>query len=116
MRRTLVVVGGALAALAVFSGSAAADDCVNFSRPANGATPWETTRGRWTLISTNEVGTVWAFDTPDGYLDHNSKGDALLDMARCPTGRLTAQLQGELDASGLKGIWSEGCFIKASGG
>ena len=94
---------------AMIPASAFADDCGNFSRTSNGATPWETTRGRWTLIQTDEVGTFWVFDKP-------GDDQALLDNATCPLARLTGQLQGTLDGNNLKGIWSEDCFNKAIGG
>jgi hypothetical protein len=94
--------------VAMIPAAALADDCGNFSRTANHATPWETTRGRWTLIDT-EIGTFWVFDKP-------GDDQALLQNAKCPTARLTGQLQGTLDASNLKGIWSEDCFVKAVGG
>ncbi len=116
MRRTLFVAGAVVAALAVLSGTAQANDCANFSRTANGATPWETSRGRWFLIDTGEpdIGVIWVFGTPDNFM--NGKGDALLDGATCPTARLLAQVGSGLDATKLKGIWSERCFEKAAAG
>lgn len=108
-------VGVLLAVMLVLSADPAwANGCGNFSRTSNGATPWETSRGRWFLIST-EIGTFWVFGTPDNFM--NGKGDgSLLDGARCPQARLLGQLQGTEDSTQLTGIWSESCFERAVAG
>lgn len=113
MRRRLVVGLVALVFGVLWASPAWANDCGNFSRTANGATPWETSRGRWFLIST-PIGTFWVFGSPDNFM--NGAGGALLDSATCPEARFLGQTQGGEDLSRLQGIWSESCFAKATGG
>lgn len=112
MRRGFVIAGSATLGVLLLGGTASASDCGNFSRATNG-TPWETARGRWFLIST-DIGTFWVFGSPENFM--NGAGNAILDNAACPTGRLAGQLRGTLDPAEISGIWSEGCFERAAAG
>ena len=95
------------------AGTAWADHCVNLSRGAANATPWETTTGRWSYIAP-DVGSFWVFDTPDGF--HAGTADALLEgSGACNAARLQGQTKGDLTIDSLKGIWSEDCVNEAAG-
>jgi len=114
--RAKIFVAAPMAAAAVLLSPAAAwaDHCVNVSRGAGNAVPWETERGRWFYIAP-DVGAFWAFDTPDNF--HNGKSDGLLDgSAACNSSRLMGQTQGELSIDALNGIWSEDCVNAALAG
>lgn len=102
-RKVVVATAAAITVLAAPS-AAWADHCVNLSRGAGNATPWETERGRWFYIEP-DLGAFWVMDTPR---------DALLeDSAACNGARLTAQTGGELSIDTLDGIWSESCVEAA---
>lgn len=102
-----VVIAGVLAA----SGAAFANDCVNLTRPLNGATPGDQ-RGRWIALDEPFLGgETWLFLSPDNFM--NGQDDALLGNAACPSGRLVGQSKGAFDPANLHGIWSEECFDKA---
>lgn len=88
-----------------------ANNCVNVSRGAGNAVPWETTRGRWFYIAP-DVGSFWVFGTPDNF--RNGKADALLaGTGACSASRLIGQTKGDIDIDALKGIWSEQCVNDA---
>ena len=96
------------------SGAAFANDCLNLSRPLNGATPFETQKGNWVALDIPELGgDAWLFLTPDNFM--NGQSDALLGNAACPQGRLTGQSKGSNNPADLNGVWSEECFLKAGG-
>lgn len=103
----------AAAGIAVLATPSAAwaDHCVNLSRGAGNATPWETERGRWFYIEP-DLGAFWIMDTPDNF--RNGAGEALLDgSGACNGARLTGQTGGELSIDTLDGIWSESCVEAA---
>jgi hypothetical protein len=108
-----VLSAGIVAAAVVLSPAAAwADHCVNVSRGAGNAVPWETTRGRWSYIAP-DVGAFWVFDTPDNF--HGGTADALLENSgACNGSRLMGQTQGDLTIDALNGIWSEDCVNEAA--
>ena len=109
------VLSAAFAAVAVLLNPAAAwaDHCVNVSRGAGNAVPWETQRGRWFFIAP-DVGTFWVFDTPDNF--HSGKSDGLLDgSGACNGSRLMGQTKGDVTIDALNGIWSESCVNEAAG-
>ena len=109
------MVSAAMAAGAVLlmPGTAWADHCVNVSRGAGNAQAWETVRGRWIYIAP-EVGSFWAFDTPDNF--HDGKSDGLLDgSGACNASRLMGQTKGAVSIDALNGIWSESCVNEALG-
>lgn len=113
MRKRLLV-PSIVAAVSVLSPAAAwADHCVNLSRGAGNAVPWETTRGRWAFIEP-DFGPMWVFDTPDHF--QNGKADALLqNSAACNSSRLLGQTKGDVTIDSLNGIWSEDCVNNAAG-
>jgi hypothetical protein len=110
--RHKLAVGAALAFAVVAAPTAAwADHCVNVSRGAGNATPWETQRGRWTYIAP-DVGAFWVFDTPDNF--HGGNADALLEGSKaCNGSRLMGQTKGVISIDALNGIWSEDCVNAA---
>jgi hypothetical protein len=112
--RKSVIASSLIAACTVLApGAAWADHCVNVSRGAGNAVPWETTRGRWAYISP-EVGSFWVFDTPDNF--QGGKGDALLEnTGACNAARLKGQTGGDVTIDSLNGIWSEDCVNEAAG-
>jgi hypothetical protein len=113
-RKLLASTALAVAIILGTSSAAFAHDCLNLSRPHNGATPFETQKGRWVAINLEEVGgDAWLFLTPDNFM--NVTSDALLGNAACPSGRLAGQSQGSNYPADLNGIWSRECFEKASG-
>ena len=104
MNRAKLLVSFAIAGAVVFAPTAAfADHCVNLSRGAGNAVPWETTRGRWFFIAP-DIGPIWVFSTPENF--RHGEADALLeDSPACNGSRLLGQ--GKDDS--LSGIWSEDC-------
>ena len=115
MKRKLAASIGITAAVILgTSGAALANDCLNLSRPHNGASEGDV-KGRWLALDIPELGgETWLFLAPDNFM--NGQGDALLTNAACPSGRLEGQSKGSGNPADLSGIWSEDCFAKASGG
>jgi len=112
--RTKMLAAALLAGAVVLSPAAAwADHCANLSRGAGNADPG-TERGRWLLVSADDIGDIWVFNTPDNF--HDGRSDGLLDgSGACNASRLLGQTH-QLTTDTVQGIWSEECFNEAASG